>query len=206
MSEEAKGSDAVAQPHGTKLMIELGPLLAFFATWVLADIFWATGVLMAATLVSMVASKMLLGRISPSLIATTVLVVFFGSLTLWFGDTVFIQLKPTIVYLLFAAALTYGLYTGRPLLKLLFGQAFNLTEEGWRKLTVRWIGFFFAMAALNEIMRHIGYVLALPPEDAKRISEIAWVNFKAWGVLPLTLVFAMSQIGLIKRYEPKAEV
>ena len=73
MSEEAKGSDAAAaQPHGTKLMIELGPLLAFFAAWFLADIFWATGVLMAATLVSVVASKLLLGRVSPVIIATAV--------------------------------------------------------------------------------------------------------------------------------------
>ena len=193
MSEEAKGSDAAAaQPHGTKLMIELGPLLAFFVAWFLADIFWATGVLMAATLVSVVASKVLLGRVSPVIMATAVLVVVFGSLTFWFGDAHFIKMKPTIINLLFAGVLLGGLLTGRPLLKLLFGEAFNLTEEGWRKLTMRWILFFVVMAVLNEIVW-------------RNFSEGTWVNFKVFGILPLTLVFAMSQIGLIKRYEPKAE-
>ena len=194
MSEEAKGSDAAAaQPHGTKLMIELGPLLAFFVAWFLADIFWATGVLMAATLVSVVASKLLLGRVSPVIIATAVLVVVFGGLTFWFGDAHFIKMKPTIINLLFAGVLLGGLLTGRPLLKLMFGEAFNLTEEGWRKLTLRWMVFFVVMAVLNEIVW-------------RNFSEATWVNFKVFGILPLTLVFAMSQIGLIKRYEPKAEV
>lgn len=194
MSEEAKGSDAAAaQPHGTKLMIELGPLLAFFAAWFLADIFWATGVLMAATLVSVVASKLLLGRVSPVIIATAVLVVVFGGLTFWFGDAHFIKMKPTIINLLFAGVLLGGLLTGRPLLKLMFGEAFNLTEEGWRKLTLRWMVFFVVMAVVNEILW-------------RNFSEATWVNFKVFGILPLTLVFAMSQIGLIKRYEPKAEV
>jgi intracellular septation protein len=192
MSEEAKGSGP-AQPHGTKLMIELAPLLAFFAAWFLADIFWATGVLMATTLVSVIASRVLLGRVSPVIIATAVLVVVFGGLTFWFGDAHFIKMKPTIINLLFAGVLLGGLLTGRPLLKLLFGEAFNLTEEGWRKLTLRWMVFFVVMAVLNEIVW-------------RNFSEAAWVNFKVFGILPLTLIFAMSQIGLIKRYEPKAEV
>ena len=192
MSEAAKGSGP-AQPHGTKLMIELAPLLAFFAAWFLADIFWATGVLMATTLVSVIASRVLLGRVSPVIIATAVLVVVFGGLTFWFGDAHFIKMKPTIINLLFAGVLLGGLLTGRPLLKLLFGEAFNLTEEGWRKLTLRWMVFFVVMAVLNEIVW-------------RNFSEAAWVNFKVFGILPLTLIFAMSQIGLIKRYEPKAEV
>ncbi len=192
MSQDVDVSDAPAKPSGVKLLIEIAPLVAFFAAWVAAGLFWATGVLMAVTVVSLIASKILLGHMSPPLIATAVLVLFFGGLTLWFGDTVFIQLKPTIIYLLFAGVLIYGLYTRRPLLKLMFGQAFNLTEEGWRKLTLRWIGFFLAMAVLNEIARHV--------------SENVWVFFKAWGVLPLTLIFAMAQIGLIRRHEAKAEV
>ena len=116
----------------------------------------------------------------------------FGSLTFWFGDAHFIKMKPTIINLLFAGVLLGGLLTGRPLLKLMFGEAFNLTEEGWRKLTLRWILFFVVMAVLNEIVW-------------RNFSEGTWVNFKVFGILPLTLVFAMSQIGLIKRYEPKAE-
>ena len=193
MSVEGKGSNPTAQPHGTKLMIELGPLLAFFVAWFLADIFWATGVLMAATLVSVLASKVLLGRVSPVVIATAALVLVFGSLTFWFGDAHFIKMKPTIINLLFAGVLLGGLLTGRPLLKLMFGEAFNLTEEGWRKLTLRWMVFFVVMAVVNEIVW-------------RNFSEGAWVNFKVFGILPLTLIFAMSQIGLIKRHEPKAEV
>jgi intracellular septation protein len=193
MSVEGKGSNPAAQPHGTKLMIELGPLLAFFVAWFLADIFWATGVLMAATLVSVLASKVLLGRVSPVVIATAALVLVFGSLTFWFGDAHFIKMKPTIINLLFAGVLLGGLLTGRPLLKLLFGEAFNLTEEGWRKLTLRWMVFGVVMAVVNEIVW-------------RNFSESAWVNFKVFGILPLTLIFAMSQIGLIKRHEPKAEV
>jgi intracellular septation protein len=193
MSVEGKGSNPAAQPHGTKLMIELGPLLAFFVAWFLADIFWATGVLMAATLVSVLASKVLLGRVSPVVIATAALVLVFGSLTFWFGDAHFIKMKPTIINLLFAGVLLGGLLTGRPLLKLLFGEAFNLTEQGWRKLTLRWMVFFVVMAVVNEIVW-------------RNFSEGAWVNFKVFGILPLTLIFAMSQIGLIKRHEPKAEV
>ena len=136
---------------------------------------------------------MLLGRVSPVVIATAALVLVFGSLTFWFGDAHFIKMKPTIINLLFAGVLLGGLLTGRPLLKLLFGEAFNLTEEGWRKLTVRWMVFFVVMAVVNEIVW-------------RNFSEGAWVNFKVFGILPLTLIFSMSQIGLIKRHEPKAEV
>ena len=186
MSEEAKGSGP-AQPHGTKLMIELGPLLAFFTAWFLVDIFWATGVLMAATLVSVIASKVLLGRVSPVIIATAVLVVVFGGLTFWFGDAHFIKMKPTIINLLFAGVLFGGLLTGRPLLKLLFGEAFNLTEEGWRKLTLRWMVFFVVMAVLNEIVW-------------RNFSEAAWVNFKVFGLLGLTLVFALANAPYMAKH------
>jgi intracellular septation protein len=192
MSENLDAAGAPAKPNaGTKLLIELAPLLAFFAAWSFAGLFWATGVLMVVTVASLFASKYLLGHISPSVVATAVLVVVFGSLTFWFDDTAFIKIKPTIIYLLFAGVLASGLYLRRPLLKLLFGEAFNLTEEGWRKLTLRWIGFFIAMAVLNEIVR--------------QISEAVWVNFKVFGILPLTLIFAVAQIGLIRRYETKVK-
>ena len=194
MSEEAKGSDAAAaQPHGTKLMIELGPLLAFFVAWflrrhLLGDRRSDGGHRSSRWSRPSCCSVACL----PVIIATAVLVVVFGGLTFWFDDAHFIKMKPTIINLLFAGVLLGGLLTGRPLLKLLFGEAFNLTEEGWRKLTLRWILFFVVMAVLNEIVW-------------RNFSEGTWVNFKVFGILPLTLVFAMSQIGLIKRYEPKAE-
>jgi intracellular septation protein len=121
-------------------------------------------------------------------VVTAVLVVVFGGLTFWLDDPRFIKIKPTIINLLFAGVLIGGLITRRPLLKMLFGEAFNLTEEGWRKLSVRWTLFFLVLAALNEVVW-------------RNFSEAAWVNFKVFGILPLTLVFAMAQIGLIKRHE-----
>jgi len=178
---------ASARPF-LKLLIELGPLVAFFLVYSRAGIYWATGVLMVATVLSLVASRTIFGRLLAMPVVTAVLVVVFGGLTFWLDDPRFIKIKPTIINLLFAGVLIGGLITRRPLLKMLFGEAFNLTEEGWRKLTVRWTLFFLVLAALNEVVW-------------RNFSEAAWVNFKVFGILPLTLVFAMAQIGLIKRHE-----
>ncbi|HEU0062475.1 MAG TPA: septation protein A [Hyphomicrobiaceae bacterium] len=172
-----------------KLLIDLGPLIAFFLAYGRAGIYWATGVLMLATVAALIASWRLLGRVTAVPMVTAVLVVVFGGLTFYLDDPSFIKLKPTIINLLFAGALVVGLATGRPLLKLLLGEAFQLSEEGWRKLTVRWALFFFALAILNEIVW-------------RNFSESAWVNFKVFGIVPLTILFAMAQIPLIKRYEP----
>lgn len=180
-----------AQSPFVKLLIDLGPLIAFFIAYGRAGIYWATGVLMLATVAALVASWRLLGRITPVPMVTAVLVVVFGGLTFYLDDPSFIKLKPTIINLLFSGVLVAGLATGRPLLKLLLGEAFRLTEEGWRKLSVRWAAFFFALAILNEIVW-------------RNFSESAWVNFKVFGIVPITIIFAMAQIGLIKRYEPRS--
>ncbi|HET6926621.1 MAG TPA: septation protein A [Hyphomicrobiaceae bacterium] len=174
-----------------KLLIDLGPLIAFFIAYSRAGIYWATGVLMLATVAALIASWRLLGRVTPVPMVTAVLVVVFGGLTFYLDDPSFIKLKPTIINLLFCGALVVGLVTGRPLLKLLLGEAFQLSEVGWRKLTVRWALFFFALAILNEIVW-------------RNFSESAWVNFKVFGIVPLTILFAMAQIPLIKRYEPRS--
>lgn len=194
MSEEGKRHDGAAEARPLlKLLVELGPLIAFFLVYSRAGIYWATGVLMVATVLSLVASWSLFGRLLAMPVVTAVLVVVFGGLTFWLDDPRFIKVKPTIINLLFAGVLIVGLAIRRPLLKMLFGEAFKLTEEGWRKLSIRWIVFFVVLAALNELVW-------------RNFSEGAWVNFKVFGILPLTLVFAMAQIGLIKRYEPKTEV
>jgi intracellular septation protein len=189
MSEQGNrhGGGAQARPL-VKLLIELGPLLAFFLAYARAGIFWATGILMAATVLALIASWRVFGRLLPMPVVTAVLVVIFGGLTFWLDDPSFIKLKPTIINLLFAGVLFAGLVMRRPLLKMLLGEAFNLTEEGWRKLSVRWALFFLVLAALNEAVW-------------RNFSEAAWVNFKVFGILPLTVVFAMAQIGLIKRHE-----
>jgi intracellular septation protein len=180
-----------AQQQGLKLAIDLGPVLIFFIVFMTAGIFWATGVLMVATVASLIASRIFLGHISTTLIVTTVLVLGFGALTLFFNDPRFIQIKPTIVNLLFAAFLFGGLLLRRPVLKLLLGEAMRLTEEGWRKMTVRWAFFFLAMAALNEIVW-------------RNFSEATWASFKVL-VIPITLVFAIMQLGLMRRYEPPSQ-
>ncbi|HJZ31309.1 MAG TPA: septation protein A [Hyphomicrobiaceae bacterium] len=185
-----KPSDKSESPL-VKLLIDLGPLIAFFVAYGRAGIYWATGVLMLATVAALIASWRLLGRITPVPMLTAVLVVVFGGLTFYLDDPSFIKLKPTIINLLFSGVLIAGLITGRPLLKLLLGEAFRLTEEGWRKLSARWAVFFFALAILNEIVW-------------RNFSESAWVNFKVFGIMPLTIIFAMAQIGLIKRYEPRS--
>jgi intracellular septation protein len=175
-----------------KLLIDLGPLVVFFLAYYRAGIFWATGVLMVATVAALVASRVVLGRFSVAPAATAVLVVVFGGLTFWLDDPSFIKMKPTIINLIFAGILGFGIYTGRPLLKMFMGEALRLTDEGWHRMTVRWAMFFLVMAVLNEIVW-------------RNFSEAAWVNFKVFGFLPLTFLFAMAQVGLIKRHEAKAD-
>lgn len=177
--------------QGVKLAIDLAPLLIFFAVYMSLGIYWATGALMAATIVSLIASRRLLGRISPTLFVTTALVVGFGALTLFFNDPRFIQVKPTIVNLLFAAVLFGGLVLRRPVLQIVLGEALRLTDTGWRKLTIRWACFFLALAALNEIVW-------------RNFSEATWASFKVFGIIPLTLAFAVLQIGLMQRHEAPA--
>lgn len=189
MSEDARQAGHQGEPNPLiKLLIDLGPLLAFFLAYAKSNIYWATGVLMVATVAALAASRILHGRFAIAPLATAVLVVVFGGLTFLLDDPSFIKMKPTIINLLFAGILTFGIITGRPLLKMFMGDALRLTDEGWHKMTVRWALFFLAMAGLNEIVW-------------RNLSEAAWVNFKVFGILPLTLLFAMAQIGLIKRHE-----
>jgi len=116
-----------------------------------------------------------------------VVVLVFGTLTLYLRDETFIKLKPTIVYMIFAVALGAGLLIRKPVLELLLGPVFSLSEEGWRKLTLRWALFFIAMAVVNELVW-------------RNFSTDAWVSFKAFGFLPITFVFALSQMPLMQRY------
>jgi intracellular septation protein len=173
-----------------KLILELGPLALFFAAYGRLGIFAATGVLMACVLVTLGVSYAMLRRIPIMPLVTAVIVVIFGSLTLVFHDETLIKIKPTALYVLFAAALFVGLALGKPLLKILFDGALHVTEEGWRKLTWRWAFFFLVLAVLNEIVW-------------RTQTTDLWVKFKTFGFLPLTLLFALAQAPLIMRYETK---
>ena len=175
-----------------KLLVEVGPLVVFFAFNYYSGIFWGTGAFMVATAISLIASRVLFGRVPVMPLVTGVFVLVFGGLTLWLQDDHFIKIKPTIVNLLFAGALFTGLLAGHSLLKIVFGEAFRLTDEGWRKLTIRWACFFTFLALLNEVVW-------------RSLSTDAWVNFKVFGIMPLTMIFALSQMGLLKQYEPRSD-
>ena len=137
---------------GLKLAIDLFPLLVFFTAFRFLGIVPATAVLICATLLAVVVSKLVLGKIDTMLIVTAVLVSVFGGLTFAFDDPRFIKMKPTAVNLLFAAALGFGLLRDKNYLKVMLGEAFQLTEQGWRILTMRWMLFFVCLAVLNEVV------------------------------------------------------
>jgi intracellular septation protein len=192
-----------------KLALDFGPLVLFFfanskptlfqpflspiiptavATGERAGIFVATAVFMVAILVTLVISYALTRRVPAMAVVTAVIVFVFGGATLFFQNETFIKVKPTIIYLLFAGTLFGGIIFRKPLLSTVFDQVFNLTEEGWRKLTVRWALFFLALAVLNEIIW-------------RTQSTDFWVTFKVFGVLPLTFVFAAFQYPLVTKYD-----
>ena len=175
-------------PHPLfKLATELGPLLIFFFANAKTNLFIATGVFMVAVLAAMVASYIVTRHVPMMAIVTAVVVFVFGALTLILHDETFIKMKPTIVYTLFAAILAGGLLFNRSFIAIMFDQMFNLTPHGWRILTARWAVWFFAMAVLNEIIW-------------RTQSTDFWVSFKVFGMVPLTMLFAMTQMPLIKRY------
>jgi intracellular septation protein len=194
MSEQqTKPAGATAAPNPMlKLLIEVGPLVAFFAAYGRAGIYWATGILMVATVVALLASWRLLGKVSAVPVVTAVLVVIFGGLTFALDDPRFIKMKPTMINVVFAIVLVVGVAMGKSPLKLMLGEAFSLTAEGWKVLSYRWAGFFLVLAVANEVVW-------------RNFSESAWVNFKVFGILPLTFLFAMAQIGVIRRYEDKPD-
>jgi intracellular septation protein len=170
-----------------KLVLDIGPLVLFFAANARFGIYAATGGFMAATLIALAISYVLTRHVAIMPLVTAVIVLVFGGLTLVLHDALFIKLKPTIIYVLFGGALVVGLMLGKPLLGLLFDSVFDLNEEGWRKLTWRWALFFFVLAVLNEIVW-------------RNFSTDFWVSFKLFGVVPLTFIFGALQYPLLVKY------
>jgi len=195
-----------------KFALELGPLVLFFLanskpalfSWLVAPalpadlppeklaILTSTAVLMVGVVAALIGSWVLTKHWPIMPLVTAVAVLFFGGLTFFFQDKTFIQLKPTIVNLLFGCALLIGLALGKLLLPIALDSVLHLDEEGWKKLTLRWGLFFFVLAGLNEAVRLTQ-------------SWDAWAAFKSFGIMPLTLIFALAQTPLIMRHEIKAE-
>lgn len=190
-----------------KLALELGPLGVFFfanarGEWLaerfpfLASfgdpIFIATALFIVATLISLAISLALTRRLPIMPFVTGIVVVIFGGLTLWLQDETFIKMKPTIVNSLFGAVLLGGLLFGKSFLGYVFDSVFDLTAEGWRKLTFRWGIFFFVLAILNEVVW-------------RSFSTDVWVNFKVFAIMPLTFLFTFFQLPLITREQAKPE-
>jgi intracellular septation protein len=176
-----------------KMLVELAPLAVFFTVnYMTKNIILATSIFMVATLAALVASRLLFGQIPVMPLVSGVLVLLFGGLTVWFENPMFIKVKPTIVNMIFASILFGGLLFGKALLRYPFGEVFKLTDEGWRLLTLRWAIFFVVLAVINEIVW-------------RNFSESFWAGFKLMGVMPLTAIFGLFQLSLLKRYALRPE-
>jgi intracellular septation protein len=185
MSEDAKPDRGKRRFYAT--LLELGPLVLFFIANSRWDIYVGTTVFVVATAIVLPFYRWLEGRWPIMPLVGGFFVVIFGGLTIWLQDATFIKLKPTIVNCLFGVILGGGLLLGRPLLKPIFGAAFRLTDDGWRQLTMRWALFFFVLAIINEIAW-------------RGFSTETWIASKLVISFPLTMVFALLQIGLLRRH------
>jgi len=170
-----------------KLTLDVGPLVLFFVANSRFGIFGATGAFMAAVVAALLVSYTMTRQWPIMPVVTAIVVLVFGGLTLALHDETFIKLKPTIIYVLFGGILLGGYILEKPFLAILFDSMFHLTPEGWRKLTLRWALFFLALAVLNEAIW-------------RTQSTDFWVNFKLFGFVPITFVFAALQYPLLMRY------
>jgi len=208
MMSETEGRKAASSWLG--VAVDYGPLLVFLGVyrWMspeevsaggeIVAIVYGTGAFMAASIVALIVSKWRLGKVSPMLWFSTALILGFGSLTIFFGDPTFVQLKPTIIYTGFGAVLLGGFAMGKALLRILLEAAFEgLTEDGWLKLSRNWGVFFLFLAVLNEVLR-------------AQLSFESWLWAKLWVFLPLTFLFTFSQIPMLLKHglslEEKDEV
>ena len=174
-----------------KFLADFGPLLIFFTIYFRNDNDLASAIppLIIATLISIIVIYFVEKRVPMVPLFSGILITLFGGLTLYFDNKIFFYMKPTIINLLFAGILFFGKYiTKKSLIKLFFQNAINLEDEGWKKLNIRWVYFFLFAAILNEFIW-------------RTQSEIFWVNFKVWGLLPITFLFTASQFPLINKYK-----
>ena len=209
MTSETKATEPSwdeLKPQIIKMALELGPLVVFFivntkgedilaafpalSQWFTQPIIFATAVFMAAMVISLLLSWLLLRRVAVMPLVTGVVVLIFGGLTLYFQDATFIKMKPTIVNTLFGVTLLGGLAFGQSLLKYVFGEVYKLEPKGWMILTLRWGLFFILLAVMNEVVW-------------RTQTTDFWVAFKVWATMPLTIVFAALQLPVLSKYAPR---
>jgi intracellular septation protein len=201
-STDTHASKAERQNPLLKMALELGPLLIFFfgnlrgewlaktfpaLTAIGGPLLIATALFMAATVLSLIISKIVFKHLPVMPFVSGIVVMVFGGLSIWLQDETFIKMKPTIVNTLFGVTLLGGLAFGTSLLGYVFNAAFQLDAEGWRKLTLRWGIFFLFLAVLNEVVW-------------RNFSADVWVNFKVWGTMPITILFTLAQMPLIMKH------
>lgn len=198
ITPETQTTPAAARPSHDwrRPALEMGPLGVFFLVYMLTNrdhgLLPATGALMVATAVALIVGWRLFRKVAVMPLVSGAVVLVFGTLTLIFADDTFIMLKPTIVNVLFGATLLGGLAFGKSFLQVALDAAFDLDAEGWRKLTFRWGLFFFFLAGVNEVLRHL--------VGTGAIAQSSWVTFKVFGVMPITFLFALSQVPLIQKH------
>ena len=171
-----------------KLLIDIGPLAVFFVFYTRSDLKAAILPFMIATIIAVLFSYILEKKIPIMPTVGAAIILIFGGLTIYFDNETFFKMKPTIINLLFAGILYGGIILNKSLLRYLLGAALKLQDEGWDILTKRWIGFFIALAILNEIIW-------------RTQSTDIWVNFKVFGILPLTFIFTLTQFPIIKKFQ-----
>ena len=174
-----------------KFLTDFGPLIIFFYYYYDSgkDLKIAIPPLIIATIIALVVAWILEKKIPKVPLLSGILITFFGGLTIYFDNPIFIYIKPTIINILFGLALLFGkFFSDEPILKKMLGKSIQLTDDGWKILNLRWVYFFFALALLNEIIW-------------RTQSEEFWVNFKVWGILPLTIIFTAFQVSIINKYK-----
>lgn len=179
----------MAKPHpGLTLALDYGPLVVFFIAFKLAGVFAGTAAFMAAVTAALIVSRLRLGRVSPMLWLSAILVIGFGALTIWFHDQRFIQVKPTIIYAGLGALLLGGALAGKPLLKYVLEAGYDgLTDRGWAILSRNWGLFFGGMALLNELLR-------------RELSFDTWLTVKVWALIPLSIAFGLANLPVLMKH------
>ncbi len=187
MTEPAPTTKRPAQP-GLSIAIDYGPLVVFFLAYRFTNVFIGTFAFMAAIIAAVIVSKWRLGRVSPMLWLSAILVVGFGGLTIYLHDERFIQIKPTAIYALLSGMLFFGVVTGRPMLKYLLEAVYEgLSDRGWMLLSRNWAWWFAGMAVANEVLR-------------ATLSFDAWLTAKVWGVTIATLIFSAANLPMLMKH------